>query len=171
MIYHDLNSLYSNDFIYDPNFASFFMDSTLIEIRVLDHINKDLLVKIGHVLFESEETININSENVEANSFSYRLQFLYLHDSVSAIVIKNQMGNDTDTIVFQFVFNVCEMFSVDYNDFEVLINRIIEPFVINDKYCKTVEVGTIINHLKARAILVMLNSDFGVARVFNDFYL
>ena len=169
MIYYDLDNLYSTDYVYEAEFASFFMDSTLIEVRTLDKIDQSLLVRIRTIIFESEVTININSLNIAVDEYSYRLQFLYLHDSVCAIVIKNYYG--IDTIVFQFVINVCEMFSVDSNDFEVLITRIIEPFVINDKVCKTVDVGTIINHLKARAILVMLNSDFGVARVFNDFYL
>jgi hypothetical protein len=169
MIYHDLKTLYANDFVYDPSFASFFMDNTLVEIRTHEHVDQDLLVKIRNVLFESEETININLENLPSEDYTCRLQFLYLHDSVCAVVIKNQGG--IDNIIFQFVFNVCEMFSVDDNDFEVLITRIIEPFVVNDKVCKTVDVGTIINHLKARGILVMLNSDFGAARVFNDFYL
>jgi hypothetical protein len=169
MIYHSLLELYSNDFVYDPSFASFFMDNTLIEVRVGDRIDHDLLVKIRTVLFESEETFNINVENVLSEEYSYRLQFLYTHDSVCCIVIKNQLK--VDSIVFQFVFNVCEMFSVDSDDFEVLVNRIIEPFVINDEVCKTCEVGTIISHLKARGILVMLNGDYETARVFNDFYL
>jgi hypothetical protein len=163
MIYADLVKLYANDFIYDPSFASFFMDSTLIEIKTGDKIDKDLLVKIRNVLFESEETTNLDDD------FSYRMQFLYIHDSIEAIVIKNQ--GSVDTIEFQFTFNVSEMYVVDSNDFEVLVTRLTEEFVFNDAVCKSVTAADIITTIKARGILVLLNSDFGMTRVFNDFYL
>jgi hypothetical protein len=169
MIYADLIRLYSNDFVYDPSFASFFMDNTLIEVKTGIKIDQDLLVKIRNVLFESELTFNIDSTDSLGQEYSYRLQFLYIHDSIEAIVIKSD--NNIDTIVFQFTFNVPEMFVIDENDFEVLVARLTEEFVFNDKVCKSIPVRDIITTIKARGILVLLNSDFGMARVFNDFYL
>jgi hypothetical protein len=169
MIYHDLKTLYAKEFVYDPSFASFFMDNTLIEVKTGGKIDQDLLVKIRHVLFESELTYNINVGDGAGLDFSYRMQFLYIHDSIEAIVIK--CDNNTDTIVFQFTFNVPEMFVIDENDSEVLITRLTEAFVFNDKVCKSITRSDIITTIKARGILVLLNSDFGMTRVFNDFYL
>jgi hypothetical protein len=87
------------------------MDNTLIKVGVGDRIDQDLLVKTRTVLFEFEETFNINVENVLSQEYSYRLQFLYTHDSVCCVIIKNQLK--VDSIVFQFVFNCYELFSVD----------------------------------------------------------
>jgi hypothetical protein len=169
MIYHDLKTLYANDFVYDLSFASFFMDNTLIEVKTGDKIDQDLLVKIRNILFESELSYNINVGDVVGFDFSYRMQFLYINNSIEAIVIKSD--NSIDTIVFQFTFNVTEMFVIDENDFEVLVTRLTEAFVFNDKVCKSITPCDIITTIKARGILVLLNSDFGMARVFNDFYL